>query len=239
MPIGTPLYAPQDGICQNIDDPSGAKIQKITFADNRCVLLIHLNDYVASGQVRKGQLISHSGNTGRSTGPHLHFELRTNKNDASSVIDPLPYLNSLGGEDMLSKEAVTVIFQGFFFKDPTQADLNEWVGKSYDELLTAANLNQTHKDIVENYGEWGSQVVNLMGQNQIQKSQIETLTEQLDQSRAELVTVKKELTSQDLKIAELEQKLSGATTAAPDPIASDTRSLIQKIKDWIDKYILK
>jgi murein DD-endopeptidase MepM/ murein hydrolase activator NlpD len=39
-------------------------------------------------QVSQGQVIGHSGNTGHSTGPHVHFEVRIN----GSPVDPLGYL---------------------------------------------------------------------------------------------------------------------------------------------------
>jgi murein DD-endopeptidase MepM/ murein hydrolase activator NlpD len=50
----------------------------------------HLNSFVAQeGEyVRQGQLIGYMGNTGNSTGPHLHFELLINE----KFVDPLPYL---------------------------------------------------------------------------------------------------------------------------------------------------
>jgi murein DD-endopeptidase MepM/ murein hydrolase activator NlpD len=51
---------------------------------------------VKVGQVVKtGQVIARSGNTGNSSGPHLHFEIRTTSN-YGSAIDPVAFLRSKG-----------------------------------------------------------------------------------------------------------------------------------------------
>ena len=67
------------GICIEIDHENGLK-----------TLYAHCNDALVSvgERVYKGQAIALSGNTGRSTGPHLHFEVILN----GSVVDPFNYI---------------------------------------------------------------------------------------------------------------------------------------------------
>src|SRR3546814_14391222 len=50
---------------------------------------------VGEGQyVRRGTLIGLIGSTGRSTGPHLHYEVRYN----GSAVDPTPYIRGFTGK---------------------------------------------------------------------------------------------------------------------------------------------
>jgi murein DD-endopeptidase MepM/ murein hydrolase activator NlpD len=92
-PTGTPIYATADGMVSKAEWFSsyglyvslehGGEIQ------TRYGHMSRLN--VASGQqVRKGDLIGYVGSTGRSTGPHLHYEVRV----AGQAVNPMPYMQS-------------------------------------------------------------------------------------------------------------------------------------------------
>ncbi|MFC7217996.1 M23 family metallopeptidase [Streptomyces polyrhachis] len=66
---------------------------KVLMDDGHYVLYAHLSrlDVSYSQRVRGGSMIGLSGNTGQSTGPHLHFEVRSQRGYGSDV-DPLRYL---------------------------------------------------------------------------------------------------------------------------------------------------
>ena len=90
-PTGTPVYASADGVVGKAEwfSTYGNYIQ-IEHGGEMQTRYAHLSGYaVAAGeQVRKGQLIGYVGSTGRSTGPHLHYEVRV----AGEAVDPTPYM---------------------------------------------------------------------------------------------------------------------------------------------------
>ncbi|MEM1988955.1 MAG: M23 family metallopeptidase [Candidatus Woesearchaeota archaeon] len=96
-----PIYASHDGkvIFSGITDAGGITI-KIRSLDGKIeTLYAHLNKvFVFTGQqVRKGEIIGIMGNTGRSTGIHLHYEVRLCNYGSCVQIDPVlnvDYLNS-------------------------------------------------------------------------------------------------------------------------------------------------
>lgn len=80
-PVGTPVRAARDGYVSyaEIEDGYG-KVVVIVHDKGYETIYGHLSKILVweKKQVRKGDLIALSGNTGRSTGPHLHFEVRKN-----------------------------------------------------------------------------------------------------------------------------------------------------------------
>lgn len=80
---GTPIYAPADGVVEYARSLSGyGRTVKLNHAKGYDTLYAHLSRYAkglrAGQSVRKGQLIAYVGNSGMSTGPHLHYEIHVN-----------------------------------------------------------------------------------------------------------------------------------------------------------------
>jgi hypothetical protein len=95
MPIGTKLIAAADGtIAHKGSGASGGYTLIIRHEGNWHTVYYHLQypSHLNIGdRVSAGDIVASSGNTGRSTGPHLHFELRRSKTWGDTV-DPVPYL---------------------------------------------------------------------------------------------------------------------------------------------------
>lgn len=92
VPIGTTVVASNAGTVSYAGWASGyGYAVYINHADGRQTRYGHLSKVLVKvGQsVSQGERIALSGNTGRSTGPHLHFEIRIN----GSAVNPLKYLN--------------------------------------------------------------------------------------------------------------------------------------------------
>ena len=92
VPIGTAVVASNAGVVTKAGWGSGyGYVVYIRHADGRETRYAHLSKVlVKAGQtVSQGQRIALSGNSGRSTGPHLHFEIRIN----GVAVNPLKHLS--------------------------------------------------------------------------------------------------------------------------------------------------
>lgn len=96
-PVGTPIYATADGVIGRAQWLGGyGKYVEINHGNAVQTRYGHLSAMnVAPGQsVRKGDILGYMGSTGRSTGSHLHYEVRI----AGEAINPTAFLSPLTAE---------------------------------------------------------------------------------------------------------------------------------------------
>lgn len=89
--IGTPIYAAAGGVVTVSEHmPDYGKIVKISHGSGLETRYAHASELLVKvgDVVRKGQMIAKVGSTGRSTGPHLHFEVRRD----GAPLDPRKFL---------------------------------------------------------------------------------------------------------------------------------------------------
>ncbi|CCO49354.1 putative Cell wall endopeptidase, family M23 [Vibrio nigripulchritudo SOn1] len=87
-PIGTPIYATGDGkVVKARSHPLAGKYIVIKHGREYMTRYLHLHRILVKvgDNISRGQKIALSGNTGRSTGPHLHYEFIKN----SRPVDPM------------------------------------------------------------------------------------------------------------------------------------------------------
>lgn len=96
--LGTPIYAPADGrILEATDTYKGqttwGKTVVLESAGNVQTSFSHLRDYIVrtGNVVKAGEIIAYMGNTGKSSGPHVHIETLVD----GKLVDPLTVWSAL------------------------------------------------------------------------------------------------------------------------------------------------
>jgi murein DD-endopeptidase MepM/ murein hydrolase activator NlpD len=95
VPVGSPIVSSQSGTVVDVRSSSSyGNLVRVRGADGLETLYAHLSSVgVQPGQqVQQGQQIALSGNTGRSTGPHLHYEVIRD----GRRVDPAPLIGAAG-----------------------------------------------------------------------------------------------------------------------------------------------
>ncbi|KMS61217.1 membrane protein [Sphingobium baderi LL03] len=90
-PVGTPIYATADGIVNRSGWASGyGNLVQISHGHGMETRYGHMSKVLvaANSYVRRGQVIGLMGSTGRSTGSHLHYEVRVD----GQAINPIPFV---------------------------------------------------------------------------------------------------------------------------------------------------
>ncbi|WP_148253684.1 peptidoglycan DD-metalloendopeptidase family protein [Aidingimonas lacisalsi] len=105
MSTGTPVESPADGRVKKVgNDPLAGRYLVIEHDNGYQSRYLHLSQQtVEQGErVSMGERIAFSGNTGRSTGPHLHYEIIVNSDRVDPMRVDLPESQNLKGEALAS-----------------------------------------------------------------------------------------------------------------------------------------
>lgn len=109
-PIGTPVYAPTEGVVYRRSDKHASLGTHLyfTFAVKGKVYymrVLHLSKAEIIGWYKAGEVIGYTGNTGDSSGPHLHIDIfrvpiessliTTKAGVQKYLVDPIQFFNNL------------------------------------------------------------------------------------------------------------------------------------------------
>lgn len=147
--VGTPVYAAESGVVEKsangvTDKYTGrfAAGETITINGTYETWYMHLNQrLVSAGQrVSEGQLIGYSGNTGFTTGPHLHFgtrPLQPNINNGyRGFVDPRGVVNNVtGGNNMFQNDQEIKEAYAVAGRVPSAAEIAAWRGGSKQRFI--------------------------------------------------------------------------------------------------------
>lgn len=110
-PRGTPIYAAGDGTIERIGPFSSyGNYIRIRHRRDLHTAYAHMKGFRSGlktgSRVKQGQIIGYVGTTGRSTGPHLHYELMVNGKTVNPKSVKLPTGKMLEGKDLKSFKSI-------------------------------------------------------------------------------------------------------------------------------------
>lgn len=215
---GTPIYAPANGRIESGDGRAagdGRGYFIIIYGDDGVSHhLYHMRDRTYhSGRIAEGQEIGYTGNTGMSTGPHLHWETRRNNNDfnpADWLFAPVPTPPAQTGDYMTPMTAdreaqlyVQYLGRTKEFAGASGRSEQKWFADAQPEIISNINARK----VLE------GQVANLSGQIQNIQKQVDDLSKRPTQAQLdELKQVTEKATTQAekdrLKAEELQKQVT-------------------------------
>jgi murein DD-endopeptidase MepM/ murein hydrolase activator NlpD len=116
-PTGTPIYAAGDGVVREAGVKGAyGNYVRIQHNNTYATAYAHLHGFArgirAGSQVKQGQVIGYVGSTGRSTGPHLHYEVLRNGAQVNPMSAKFNTGNALQGAELAAfKQSVSRIKQ--------------------------------------------------------------------------------------------------------------------------------
>lgn len=118
-PRGTPIYAAGDGVIEKIGPFSTygnyIRLRHRTGLETVYAHMQRFKPGLRSGtRVKQGQIIGYIGTTGRSTGPHLHYEVLVNNTQVNPGSVKMPTGRALKGKELQSFQRVVAQKQAQF-----------------------------------------------------------------------------------------------------------------------------
>lgn len=166
VPEGTELYAPFQGIVEKVvdfGDKSLGKAVYVKIGEGKSYVMGHLSKpLVEQGQeVKIGDVIGLSGNTGHSTGPHLHYGVIEN----GKAVDPgeITFDSFTKPEYVLVGDSTTkkvTIPESLLQRDPTEdvgGEIDNWIHGKVEAGISsitdtiAKSLNEALQDIIASF----------------------------------------------------------------------------------------
>jgi murein DD-endopeptidase MepM/ murein hydrolase activator NlpD len=107
VPIGTPVMAAGSGTVEESGWKGGyGNFLMINHGNSYETAYGHLSRFApgihGGSHVHQGQVVAFSGSTGESTGPHLHYEIRINKQQVNPLLVKVAHGRALAGRDLHS-----------------------------------------------------------------------------------------------------------------------------------------
>jgi len=124
-PTGTPVMASGNGVIEKAEWYGGyGRYVRVKHGNSYSTAYAHLSRFargIRPGvRVRQGQVIAYVGTTGRSTGPHLHYEVMASKKQINPMGVKLPTGRNLTGRDLASFKAEIERVQQALVAEPTE-----------------------------------------------------------------------------------------------------------------------
>ena len=104
-PVGTPIFAAGNGTIAKIGRNGGyGNYIQIRHNDSYATAYAHMNGFAKGlkqgSRVKQGDVIGYVGTTGRSTGPHLHYEILQNNTQVNPIRVKMPSGKTLKGDEL-------------------------------------------------------------------------------------------------------------------------------------------
>lgn len=155
MSSGTELHSPVDGVVTEILNYGNRNVGKgivIETDDHQSVIMGHLSDIkVHEGQtIHEGDIVALSGNTGHSTGAHLHLGL---KDDTGHIIDPQPLLEKTSLKERFLENGKVDSYRNENIENQSLWDfIKEWREDGFFQAMYGDSFFNVTKDFLSELG---------------------------------------------------------------------------------------